>query len=406
MERRHWIMIACGAMIVIIAMGIRQSFGLFIQPLGVDLGVGRNVMGLAIAISNLMFGLAQPFVGAIADRYGAGRVIVGGSILYILGLLLMAVSTDPMGLYLTLGVLTGIGLAGTTYVVVLGAVGRAVPAAHRSRAFGLTTAAGSFGMFALVPGTQGLIGWLDWQGALVALAILVSTMIALSAGLAGKPQSAAGSGPELSIGQALKQAFGTGSYWLLNAGFFVCGFQVTFIAVHFQPYLLDQGIDARSAAIALAMIGLFNIAGSYLFGVLGDIYRKKYLLNLLYLSRAAIISLFLVLPLTPFTAIAFGSAIGFLWLATIPLTSGLVGQLFGPRYLSTLYGVVFLWHQVGSFLGAWLGGEAYEQFSSYDAIWYASIALGIIAGILHWPIRDEPVEMPVLNTPSAQEGTA
>ena len=393
MTPRLWLMVACGSLIVTLAMGVRQSFGLFIQPVGMDLNIGRDVMGLAIAISNLVFGLVQPFVGAIADRYGAGRVILGGTILYGLGLLLMIVAKDPLGLHLTLGVLTGLGLAGTTYVVVLGAIGRAVPQQYRTRIFGLTTAAGSFGMFAVVPGTQGLIGWLDWQGALIALTVLVSTMAVAGITLAGKPRYTEAEGANQSLSAAIRQAFGHSGYWLLNAGFFVCGFHVTFIAVHFQPYLLDQGIDAQSAAIGLAMIGLFNIFGSYLFGELGDRYRKKYLLSLLYFARAVVIAVFLILPLTPATAIIFGAGIGFLWLATVPLTSGLVGQIFGTRYLSTLYGVVFLWHQVGSFLGAWLGGEAYERFGSYDSIWLASIALGLIAALLHFPIRDASVMM-------------
>ena len=393
MTPRLWLMVACGSLIVTIAMGVRQSFGLFIQPVGMDLNVGRDVMGLAIAISNLVFGLVQPFVGAVADRYGAGRVIVAGTILYGLGLILMMVSQDPLGLHLTLGVLTGLGLAGTTYVVVLGAIGRDVPLQYRTRIFGITTAAGSFGMFAVVPGTQGLIGWLDWQGALIALTVLISTMAVAGMALAGKPRVAEDAGIDQSLSAAVKQAFGHSGYWLLNAGFFVCGFHVTFIAVHFQPYLLDQGIDARSAAIGLALIGLFNIVGSYLFGELGDRFRKKYLLSLLYFARAVVIAVFIILPLTPLTAIMFGAAIGFLWLATVPLTSGLVGQIFGTRYLSTLYGVVFLWHQVGSFLGAWLGGEAYERFGSYDSIWLASIALGLIAAILHFPIRDVAVTM-------------
>lgn len=388
MTARLWLMIACGATIVSIAMGIRQSMGLFVQPVGIDLEVGRDVMGLAIAISNLLFGLAQPFVGAIADRYGAGRVIFGGTVVYVLGLLLMIVAKDPLGLHLTLGVMTGLGLAGTTYVVVLGAVGRAVPPAYRSRAFGITTAAGSFGMFAIVPGTQGMISWFDWQGALVGLAILTSIMALLGLALAGKPKEPEGEISTGSLGETVKQAFRYRDYWLLNMGFFVCGFQLAFIGVHYPSYLLDRGVDAGSASIGLAMIGLFNMVGSYFSGYLGDKFSKKYLLSLIYLLRAVVIALFLVIPLNSVTAIMFGAAMGFLWLATVPLTSGLVGLMFGTRYLSTLYGVVFLWHQVGSFLGAWLGGEAFERYGSYDPIWYASIAFGVMAAILHLPIRE------------------
>ena len=391
MERRLIIMLACGAAIVAMAMGVRQSFGLFIEPLGQSLAVGRDVMGLAIAISNLLFGLVQPLVGAVADRLGAVRVIVVGTLLYVAGLLLMAVSHNAEQLYLTLGLLTGLGLSGTTYVVVLGAVGRAVPAQQRSTAFGITTAAGSFGMFALVPGTQGLIGWLDWQGALVALAIMLSTIAVFGFGLKLPPADTAQEEPDQGLVQAVRQAFGNRSYWLLNAGFFVCGFHVTFIAVHYKPYLVDQGISAGYATLALALIGLFNIFGSYLFGMLGGRYRKKYLLSLLYLLRSALISVFLLLPLTPASALGFAAGMGFIWLATVPLTSGLVGQMFGTRYLSTLYGVVFLWHQVGSFFGAWLGGEAYQRLGSYQSVWLICIALGLLAALLHWPIRDTAV---------------
>ncbi|MEM6901838.1 MAG: MFS transporter [Pseudomonadota bacterium] len=394
MTAKHWTIIICGSIIVMVAMGVRQSFGLFVQPVGMDLAVGRDVMGLAIAISNLVFGLVQPVVGAIADRYGAGRVIVGGTIIYIAGLLLMAVSADPLQLHLTLGVLTGLGLAGTTYVVVLGAIGRAVPLEHRSRAFGVATAVGSFGMFALVPGTQALINQVDWQGALVALSIMLSVMAVLAYSLSGKPQAADDAGPDQSLGMAVRVAFQHRGYWLLNAGFFVCGFHVTFMAVHYQPYLLDQGVTAFDAALGFAMIGLFNIFGSLFFGELGGRYRKKYLLSFLYVARAVAIAVFLMLPVTATTGIIFGAVIGFLWLATVPLTSGLVGQIFGTRYLSTLYGVVFLWHQVGSFFGAWLGGEVFERFGSYEPIWLASIALGIVAALIHFPIEDKPVTVP------------
>ncbi|HET8727192.1 MAG TPA: MFS transporter [Alphaproteobacteria bacterium] len=389
--RTAWITLICGAVIVTLAMGIRQSFGIFLRPISMDLEIGRQVFGFAIALQNLFFGMAQPVVGAIADRYGAGRVIAVGAVLYAAGLVLTTFSADPLTLNVTFGVLIGLALSGTTYVVVLGAVGRAVPREKRSVAFGLTTAAGSFGMFAVVPGAQALLTGFGWHGAFALMAIMVSMIAILGIGLAGKPANAADSGPDQTWGQALAEAGRHSGYWLLNAGFFVCGFQLAFVGTHLPAFLRDNGISPSVGANALALIGLFNIAGSYLFGMLGGRYRKKYLLSGLYFARAAVIALFLLLPLTPATALLFGAGIGFLWLATVPLTSGLVGQVFGVRYLSMLYGIVFMSHQVGSFFGAWLGGVDYDLTGSYSTVWLISIVLGVLAGILHWPIADRPV---------------
>lgn len=394
----HWgrnglFVIVCGAVAVGISMGVRQGFGVFTQPVSLDLGTGREMFALAIAVQNLVFGLAQPFVGAIADRYGAGRVMIVGALIYALGLVLASISADPVGLNLTLGVLIGIGLSGTTYVTVLGAVGRAVPPERRSIAFGITTAAGSFGMFLFVPVSQGLIDWLDWRGALWVLAIVAACLVATAAGIRGK---ATGDGPNAltaelpSLRAALHVAARYPSYWLLNAGFFVCGFHIVFVGIHLAPYLSDNGIAPEVAANALAVIGLANIFGSYLFGRWGQFHSKRLLLALLYTLRAAIMLIFLLLPLTPVTAIAFGVLFGFVWLATVPLTSGLVAQMFGTRYLSTLYGVVFLSHQIGGFLGGWLGGYVYDLDGTYDAVWIISIALGLLAALIHLPIRERP----------------
>ena len=389
--RRPWTVILCAAAIVTLAMGVRQSFGLFMPQMSLTLDVGRASFGLAIAIQNLMFGLAQPFIGALADRHGAGRVVAGGALLYVLGLLGAAMAGDAIGLHLSFGLLVGFALSATTFVVVLGAVGRVVAPERRGLAFGIVTAGGSLGQFLVVPGAQLLLGELGYRLALIGLAALIAIIAALAIGVAGKPVEAAEAGPRQSLRQALGEAAGHRGYWLLNAGFFVCGFHIAFIATHFPAYLADRGLGLGVGASALALVGLFNIFGSYLAGLSADHWRKKYVLSAIYAGRAAVIALFLALPLSPFTALAFAAAMGFLWLGTVPLTSGLVGQIFGVRYLSTLYGIVFLSHQVGSFFGAWTAGWIYDRSGSYDAAWAASIALGLVAALLHLPIRDAPV---------------
>jgi predicted MFS family arabinose efflux permease len=385
------LVIAAGVVCLIVAMGIRQSFGIFLSPIAMDLEVGRQVFGLAIAWQNLLWGLAQPFTGAIADQFGAVRVTIVGAGLYALGLALAAFTSDPLGLNMTLGVLVGLALAGTTYGTVLGAVGRVVPPEKRSMAFGLCTAAGSFGMFAVVPGAQALLDALSWRDAFLVLALAVGLLAPLAFGFAGSDRQIRRAGGGQSIGAAIGEARVHGGYWLLNAGFFVCGFHVAFIATHLPAYLADEGLPPSVSAWSLAMIGLFNIFGSYLFGVLGGRMRQKWVLSAIYAARAVVIGLFLLLPLSGTTAVAFGAAIGFLWLGTVPLTSGLVARVFGVRYLSMLYGVVFASHQVGAFLGAWGGGLAFDWFGSYDSIWLASIGLALFATLIHLPIDDRPL---------------
>jgi predicted MFS family arabinose efflux permease len=394
-KRNAALVIACGAAMVIISMGTRQSFGLFLQPITLDLAVGREVFSLAIAFQNLLFGL--PLVGVLADRLGSRGVAMGGGLLYAASFLLLSVTNSPAGLYLNLGMVVGIALSSTSYVVVLGAAAQVVPEKKRSSTFGLITAAGSFGMFAVVPVIQWLIEVTGWQTAFAILSAFVSLIAVLAIGFPGRIKN---STPQLqennpnetrSLAEVLKQARGHSGYLLLTAGFFVCGFHVAFIATHLPAFLADQSIAKMSAATSLAMIGLFNILGSYLFGFLGDRLRKKYLLSLLYLSRAIVITLFLVFPISNPSAVIFGCAIGFLWLATVPLTSGIVAAIFGPRYLSTLYGIVFFSHQIGSFLGVWLGGRIYDIAGSYTMVWIMAILLGVIASILHLPISDQPL---------------
>jgi len=391
------LVIACGALMVFISMGTRQSLGLFLQPITSDLGLGRETFSLAIAWQNLLFGL--PLIGILADRYGSRKIAFGGGLLYAASFLLMSATASPAGLYLNLGLLAGTAIGCTSYVVVLGAAARAIPPEKRSSMFGIITALGSFGMFAVVPGAQWMLGSAGWQASFAVLAAFVGLTAVLALGFPGRdPVSNDNpSQPEAEKAQPLNLVLNCArrhsGYVLLTAGFFVCGFHVAFIATHLPAFLSDNGVSNPAAATALAMIGLFNIFGSYLFGQLGDRLRKKYLLSFLYLARAVVIALFLVLPITNVSAVLFGCAIGFLWLATVPLTSGVVAQIFGARYLSTLYGIVFFSHQIGSFLGVWLGGRIYDTVNSYDTVWILAILLGVAAAVIHLPITDQSVKI-------------
>jgi predicted MFS family arabinose efflux permease len=377
-------------------MGIRQSFGLFLPPMTLDLGIGREAFALALAVQNILWGLFQPVTGMIADRFGAGRVVVAGAAVYALGLIHMSGAATALDLNLGAGLLVGFGTAATGFAVVLGAVGRLVAAERRSMALGVVSAGGSFGQFVMAPAGQALIAAQGWPGALVTLALFAALMAPLAAALAGRlGEPSRAEAPAMSLAQAIGEASGHSGYRYLTLGFFVCGFQVTFVAVHLPAYLGDVGLSAETAALALALIGFFNIIGTYTCGALGDTYSKKYLLSLLYLLRAVVVAVFLVAPKTESTVLVFAAAIGFLWLGTVPLTSGLVGQIFGVRYLSTLFGIVFFSHQMGSFLGVWLGGYAFDTLGSYDPVWMGSIALGIGAALLHLPITEKPLRAPV-----------
>ncbi|MCG9575840.1 MFS transporter [Vibrio tubiashii] len=385
-----------GIAILIICLGIRQSFGIFMMPISDHFQTGREFFSFAIALQNLLFGVFQPFVGMAADRFGAKRIIIMGAIAYGAGLYLTSIAVEPSLLYLSLGVLVGLGLSATSYVIVLGAVAKVVPAQHAAKAFGLTTAAGSFGMFAMIPGAQTLLSDFGWQGALQGFAILSSLMIAFALfmknGRATTNQSSANQEDDnQTLKQALKEAFSHKGYWLIHLGFFVCGFHVMFIATHLPSYLADKHLPASTAAMALAYVGIFNIFGSYFWGVMGDRFNKRHVMSALYLVRTVVIGSFVTLPVTEHTAAIFGGAIGFCWLGTVPLTSGLVRQIFGAKYLSTLYGLVFFTHQVGSFLGAWAGGRIYDYYGSYDPIWWSTVVLAFAAALIHLPINDQPV---------------
>ncbi len=389
MKRSVWIVIICGGLIMTLAMGLRQSLGLFLKPISIDLGLGREVFALAIGIQNLLWGFASPFAGVLADRYGALRVAVVGGLLYVGGLMLMAISVGPDRMMLG-SFLIGIGLSGCTFATVLGAVGRAAPLEKRSLALGLAAAGGSFGQFAVVPIGHGLLDAYGWSSALLLLGFMGLAMVPLSIGLGsgGAPKRVPGA---QTVVEALREAMRHKSFWLLTAGFFVCGFQVVFVGTHLPAYLADQAMPTWLGAWSLALVGLFNIIGTYTAGILGGKHSKKMLLAFLYLARAGVFFLFIILPKSEASVLMFAGALGLLWLSTVPLTSGLVAHFFGPTYMSMLYGIVFLSHQVGSFLGAWLGGYAYDLTGSYDLMWWLSVALGVAAAALHWPIVERPV---------------
>ncbi len=392
-QSQFMLLILVGGTIVAVSMGIRQSFGVFLQPVVTDLELTRTAFGLTIAIQNLVWGLAQPFAGMLTDKYGSYRMLMLSSLLYIVGLALTAHTTSAAGLHLSLGMLVGLAMSGTTFTVVLSAIGRLVPPEKRSLAFGIVSAGGSFGMFSFVPLSQLFIGLYGWSVAFLILAGCVMIVPLLT--LVFQRQTSAEAGPEPLPGETLPQALrcagAHSGYWLLNCGFLVCGFHVAFIATHLPAFLNDSAIAPMRAAFALGLIGVFNILGTYLAGLYGGRYRKKYLLSGLYLGRALVIAVFISLPLSELTLGLFAAAMGLLWLGTIPLTSGLVAQIFGVRYGGTLFGIVFFSHQIGSFLGAWLGGYLFETTGSYTLMWQLAVLLGLIAALLHWPIRDDPV---------------
>lgn len=383
-----WVLLG-SALILALSLGTRHGFGLFLPPMSAQFGWGREVFAFAIALQNLVWGLAQPFTGALADRFGAAKVVLVGGVLYAVGLGLMSMADSPATLSLSAGLLIGIGLSGTTFSIILGVIGRALPPEKRSMGMGLASAAGSFGQFAMLPGTLGLIGWLGWSMALVALGLLVAFILPLVAMLKDKPAPVVAG--EQTLKEALREACTHSGFWLLAFGFFVCGFQVVFIGVHLPAYLVDQHLPATVGTTVLALIGLFNVFGTYVAGWLGGRMSKPRLLTALYLLRAVVIVLFLWVPLTQTTAYLFGMAMGLLWLSTVPLTNGTVATLFGVRNLSMLGGIVFLFHQLGAFLGGWLGGVVYDHTGSYDMIWHVSIALSLMAAALNWPVRERPV---------------
>lgn len=378
----------CGALIVTLSMGIRHGFGLWLQPVTMDRGWSRETFALAIAIQNLSWGIAGPFAGALSDRFGAFKVLMVGAVFYASGLIFMGLSTSAIGFMGSAGLLLGMAQSGTTYAVVYGVIGRNVAANKRSWAMGVTAAAGSFGQFLMVPVENGLINGVGWQYALFILGLAALAIVPLAFGLK-EPAVAAPNGSQQSIKAAVREAFAYPSFLLLMAGYFVCGFQVVFIGVHMPSYLKDHGLTPNVATTALALIGLFNVVGTYAAGSLGERMPKKYILSSIYALRALAITVFLNVPLTPWSVYTFAAVMGTLWLSTVPPTNAVIAQIFGVKYLSMLGGFVFLSHQVGSFLGAWLGGRLYNMTGSYDVVWWIAVALGVFAALVNLPVKEQ-----------------
>ena len=392
--RTPTVILVCGGLVLTLGMGVRHGFGLFLQPMSADLHWGREWFALAMAVQNLAWGAMQPFAGMIADRFGTAKVVLAGALLYVLGLVTMAHATTPLALVLTCGVLIGMGLSGVTFSVISGVLGRAYPPERRSMVLGISAAAGSFGQFAMVPGTQWLLSHLGWYGALLGLGGIALLMVPLAVALAENRAGAVHTFRQ-SAGEAMREALAHRGYMLLTVGFFVCGFQVVFVGVHLPAYLADKGMPAHVAVTALALIGLFNIVGTYLTGWLGSRMPRRYILSAIYFGRAVVIAVFISLPLTHASVYAFAVAFGLLWLSTVPPTNSIVASIFGVRYLAMLSGFTFLSHQIGSFLGAWLGGRLYDHTGSYDAVWWISIALGVAAGLINLPIDERELKRPV-----------
>ncbi len=384
--------LVCGASVVTLSMGIRHGFGLWLQPITQFQGWTRETFAFALAVQNLAWGVAGIFAGMISDRFGAFRVLVGGAVLYAAGLAGMALSPTGLMFTLTTGVLLGMAQAGTTYAIVYGVIGRQIEPAQRSWAMGITAAAGSFGQFLMVPVEGFLISGLGWKEALLALGVVVLLIVPLAFGMR-EPGFAGGTPPprEQTIAQALREAFRSRSFQLLTAGYFVCGFQVVFIGVHMPSYLKDKGLSPQVASYALALIGLFNVFGTYIAGTMGQRMARRKILAFIYLARSVAIALFLWAPISPLSVYLFASVIGLLWLSTVPPTNATVAQIFGVAHLSMLGGFVFFSHQIGSFMGVWLGGYLYDRTGSYDIVWYIAIALGVFAALVNLPVREAPI---------------
>ena len=386
--------IACACVISLLAFGPRSAMGFFQLPIITEHGWDRTTFGMAMALQNLFWGIGQPFFGIIADKVGTWRVLALGALLYAVGLVVMALAPSPTWLHIGGGILVGMGVAACSFGVVLAAIARLVGPEKRSFAFGLGTAAGSAGMFLFAPISQSLINSLGWSDGLVALAFIMLLIPILAIPLRGNSSTSPVAAAEFqqTAREALREAFATGGYLLLVSGFFVCGFQVAFITAHFPAYIVDLGIAARWAVVGISLIGFFNIVGSLASGILGQHYSKPLLLAWIYIARSILITAFLLIPASPATVVVFSVIMGLLWLSTVGPTNALVAVIFGTRYLGMLGGIVFFSHQIGSFLGVWMGGYLYDVYGSYDGVWWFGVALGLFAAVVHWPIREEPVQ--------------
>jgi MFS family permease len=393
MTGRNWrtptVVLACACTILCVTFGVRAGFGLFLGPMSQEYGWGRGVFSFSVALQQLAWGALGALAGGLADRYGAGRVVAGALVCYVVGLIGMGLVNSPLAMHFYSGGLVGAALGGTGFGIILAVVGRTVPPEKRTFAMGIATAAGSFGQFILLPLTQFLISSFNWHVALFALAGMVALLLPASAALAGKP--AAAPGQPQSIGESLREALGEKGFHLLFWGYFVCGFHISMLTVHLPSFVADGGLTPRHGMTALALIGLFNVIGTLGAGYLGGRFSKKYLLSAIYIIRAGLISMLVFLPLTPVTLYAFACGIGLLWLGTVPLTNGLVGQIFGMRYAAMLASLVFFGHQIGSFVGVWLAGTLYDSMGSYAWAFYTSIALGVFAALVNLPVNEQPI---------------
>jgi MFS family permease len=397
--RTPLVILVCGCLIGLISFGPRSTFGFFLAPMDAAHGWGRDQFGLALAIEMLLWGVGQPFSGALADRFGAPLVLLGGATLYILGMVWMAFAQTPLELYLSAGVLIGVGLAGCSFSIVIGAFAKLMPASWRTVAFGAGTAAGSFGQFLFSPLAVALIGLVGWQATLLVFAVIMLMTLPLAFAMSAPRQaqpSAKATPATQTLGRAIAEALGHRSYVLLILGYFTCGFQLFFITVHLPAYLIDRGLPASTGGWTIAVIGLFNIVGSIASGYVAELMPKRYLLSAIYFSRSLAIMAFILLPPSQVITLIFGAVIGVLWLSTIPPTSALVAIMFGPRWLTMLLGVAFFVHQLGGFLGVWLGGFMFELTGSYDVVWWGSIFFGIASAIINLPIVERPVPRPAM----------
>lgn len=386
--------IVAGCLVAVLSFGARSTMGFFTYPISEAHQWHRETYGFAMAIQNLAWGLFQPIAGGFADKYGTPRVLIVGALIYAAGIALMPFSDTPGLMFLTGGLIAGLGIATASFTLVMASFGRLVPPEKRSWAFGIATAAGSLGQLIFAPLGQAFIAAFGWETALMLIGAMVLLIIPLSIPLGAKAAAPAAASPvqaAMTLRDAVAKAFGHSSFLLLTAGFFVCGFQIAFVTIHMPAYLLESGISVWLANMSIAIVGLFNIIGSYCAGVIGGRYSKAYSLTTIYLLRSLIIVLFITFPISPATTILFTASLGLLWLSTVPFTMGLVTVMFGTRYVATLYGFVFLSHQIGSFFGVWLGGKFHDLYGSYDPVWWISVALGIFAAVINWPIREQRV---------------
>jgi MFS family permease len=403
MEIRSWrtpaVVLAAGCLIMLISFGIRAGFGLFMQPISMEHGWGREVLSMSLALQQLAWGALGAVAGGFADRYGPGRVIAVGALLYVLGLAGMAYVSTPLGMHFFTGGLIGAALGCTSFGIILAVIGRTVTPEKRSAALGFATAAGSFGQFILLPVSQLLISWLGWHAALLGLAVVALLILPLSSALAVKPASTPGAAPQ-SLGEALHEALSEKGFHLLFWGYFVCGFHIAMLTMHLPSFVTDSGLKAEHGMTALALIGLFNVIGTFTAGWLGGRFSKKYLLSAIYSVRVFLIAILVFLPLTPASLYVFACGIGLLWLGTVPLTNGLVGQIFGMRYAALLASIVFFGHQIGGFLGVWLAGYLYDTTGSYSVAFYASMGLGVFAALINLPVNEQPLAERVKHAPA------